>query len=58
MICPHCKNIYTPKKVLDTWMLKNGMKKRKRLCSKCKKTFYTIEMVSVPKNMVIGKVHR
>jgi len=58
VICPHCKNIYAPKKVLNTWALKNGMTRRKRFCGKCKKVFYTSEMVSVVgKTAIIDKIH-
>ncbi len=53
MICPHCKNVESPKEVLRTWGVKNGNVKRKRLCKRCKKVFHTVEMVLVIGERVI-----
>lgn len=46
MICPHCRNVNSPKKVLRTWTNKDGNVKRKRRCKTCKKDFHTIELVT------------
>ena len=57
MICPYCKNSYSPKKVLRTWMVKNGTVRRKRRCLKCKGEFHTVEMVVVIKDRVFHELH-
>lgn len=58
MICPYCKNFYSPKKVLRTWTLRNGTVKRKRRCLRCKQEFHTIEMVVVIKHRVLHELHK
>ncbi len=45
MICPFCRNIWAPKRVLQTVVDEDGNIKRRRKCSKCNKNFATIEMV-------------
>ncbi|MEM3112779.1 MAG: hypothetical protein QXY90_07045 [Candidatus Anstonellales archaeon] len=57
MICPHCRNVFSPKKVLYTWRLKNGVMRRKRVCAKCKKEFFTSEMTSVS-NKIVYELYR
>ena len=44
MLCPYCKNLNSPKKVIRTW-LKNGRIKRRRKCLHCNSVFITIESV-------------
>ena len=45
MLCPSCKNVHAAKKVIRTWTLLNGAVKRKRICSRCKHSYHTIERV-------------
>jgi transcriptional regulator NrdR family protein len=61
MICPHCKNINSPKKVISTWAIKSGEVKRKRKCLHCKNLFYTIEEIFVKqvlRNGVLGPLNK
>ena len=45
MICPFCRNIWAPKRVLQTVVDEDGNIKRRRKCSKCGRNFANIEMV-------------
>jgi transcriptional regulator NrdR family protein len=53
MICPVCKNINSPKKVLRTWVVKNGTVKRKRKCAHCKNEYHTMELVVIRQNVLM-----
>ena len=56
MICPSCKNVNSPKKVLSTWMVKNGTVKRKRECMHCKNKYHTIELVVIKEKILFNGV--
>lgn len=43
MRCPHCNNENRPIKTEYTFHRKDGTTRRKKVCTKCKKRFYTIE---------------
>ena len=47
MYCPNCENVYSPKKVLYTWTVKDGSVKRRRRCTKCNTKFQTVEKAVV-----------
>ena len=49
MLCPNCKNVSAPKKVVSTNILKSGVVKRKRKCKRCNGIFRTIEKPIVEK---------
>jgi transcriptional regulator NrdR family protein len=53
MICPVCKNINSPKKVLRTWVVKNGTVKRKRKCAHCKNEYHTVELVVIRQKVLV-----
>lgn len=52
MYCPNCENVFSPKKVLYTYTLKDGTVKRRRKCTKCNKKFHTVERAVVLKEVV------
>ena len=56
MICPHCRNVHSPKEVMQTWTVKNGTVKRKRRCSRCKTEFHTVEMVAIRKQEALYRL--
>jgi transcriptional regulator NrdR family protein len=56
MLCPSCKNMNSPKKVLKTITLDNGNVKRRRRCSKCKTIYSTIEVALTGPKMLLDGV--
>lgn len=51
MYCPHCENVFSPKKVIQTWHVEDGTVKRKRKCGKCGKQFHTVERTVILKEI-------
>jgi transcriptional regulator NrdR family protein len=45
MICPFCRNIWAPKRVLQAVVDDDGNIKTRRKCAKCGRNFATMEMV-------------
>jgi transcriptional regulator NrdR family protein len=56
MICPVCKNRNSPKKVMATWMVKNGTVKRRRKCTHCHEPFHTVECVVLKEKILLNGV--
>ena len=56
MKCPNCNNTSSPKEVLRTWQVKNGLVKRKRKCLHCKSIFNTIELILIREKVVLEGV--
>ncbi len=52
MYCPNCENVYSPKKVVSTWTVKDGSVKRRRKCTKCNLKFQTVERAVVLREVV------
>ncbi len=55
IVCPSCKNVNSPKRVLATHTTKHGTVKRKRKCMKCKQIFKTIEKPIIENFFELGE---